>query len=436
LGCEAILYVEYNVLYNIDMSGVITTGKLVLTDTNSNSDAFDRFRVSEPYTLFDYNSVFDKAPSKIEELVENGATSTHSNDSYISMAVTADTHRVIRQSKEYILYQPGKSKLAMFSGVMEISGGDTNLLCRIGSFDDHNDKSVDAGGNGHFFELDGTTLYVVERNSTNGTGQTDTRVDQTNWNIDVMDGTGVSEYTLDSSKISKAQIFVIDQEWLGVGRVRMGIVLNGVIRYVHHFTHETHTAPYTRTAKLPIRYEISKNGTTGSAGEMRMMCSTIQSEGGYIPLGNRFYGGQGAITKNVTTLEPLLSLRLSPAYNRMTMKISSVHIITTSGNDKLFWELRLNPVTLAPQSFTSQCIISGAEIDTSATSVVGGICVGSGYVSTKTSESFILSLQDIISSLPIVSNIAGTSDILTLAVTSIGGGSSTLAANVEWFEIV
>lgn len=418
----------------IYMSGIITTGKLVLTDTNSNQDAFDRFRVSNPSTLFDYHAVFDKNPAKIEELLVNTGSSTHSTDSYVSMAVTADTDRVVRQSREYILYQPGKSKLAMFSGVMEVGGGDTNLLCRIGSFDDHNDKSVDAGGNGHFFELDGTTLYVVERNSSNGTGQTDTRIAQTSWSEDIMDGTGISEHTLD---ISKANIFVIDQEWLGVGRVRMGIVVDGVIRYVHHFTHDAEVSPYTRTAKLPIRYEISKNGVAGGSGEMRMICCTVQSEGGYTPFGIRYYGGMGSTTKSITTIEPVVSVRLAPGYERMTITVSAVHIITTSGGDKLFWQLLLNPTTLTTPSFVaSSCPNSGAEIDTSATVVVGGSCIRSGYVSTKTAEAFAQSIQDILANLQLVSNIAGTSDIMTLAVESIGGSPSTVSCEIEWIEII
>jgi hypothetical protein len=64
----------------------------------------------------------------------------------------------------------------------------------------------------------------------------ETVVPQTNWNIDKLDGTGISGITLD---ISKAQILWMDIEWLGLGTVRIGFVINGNLFTVIHSITQT-----------------------------------------------------------------------------------------------------------------------------------------------------------------------------------------------------
>lgn len=188
------------------MSGELTAGSLVLNNTTNNEDAFNRFRVSEPVTLFDVHHTYDKNPIKIAEVTNNdggAAASTYNANAYVAMTLDSSagaSSYVIRQSKEYIPYQPGKSKLILLTGILETSGGATSIVCRIGAFD---------ANEGHFFELDGTTLYIVER-----TGASDTRVAQSSWNLDVLDGTGTSSKTVNSGDFSKSMIFVIDLEWL------------------------------------------------------------------------------------------------------------------------------------------------------------------------------------------------------------------------------
>ena len=58
----------------------------------------------------------------------------------------------------------------------------------------------------------------------------DNKIIQSNWNVDVFNGTGASGITLD---FSKSQIFFIDYEWLGTGRVRCGFFIDGIPYYCH-----------------------------------------------------------------------------------------------------------------------------------------------------------------------------------------------------------
>jgi hypothetical protein len=80
------------------------------------------------------------------------------------------------------------------------------------------------------------------------------RVPQSQWNIDKMDGTGPSGYTID---LSKMQMFYIDFSWYGAGFVRWGLrATNGDIVYVHKIqNNNVNFEAYMRSGNLPGRYE-------------------------------------------------------------------------------------------------------------------------------------------------------------------------------------
>ena len=182
-----------------------TTGRLEEIVALSNSDAFGRQRVSAPETLFDLSHLYDKQPLYVEELLVTGGTTTHlPNEAAVRMDVTTTAaSRVVRQTKRYFNYQPGKSMLVLLTGVLT-DVTNTGITSRIGFFDDAADKSVDISGNGVFFEYSGGTLKIVKRSYTTG-AQVDTAVAAAGWSEgDPLDGTGPSGVTFDPTK---AQIF-------------------------------------------------------------------------------------------------------------------------------------------------------------------------------------------------------------------------------------
>jgi len=83
----------------------------------------------------------------------------------------------------------------------------------------------------------------------------DTRVAQENWNIDPCDGSGVTGYNLDLSRI---QMSYIDYSWYGAGKIRFGFKTNeGQVQYVHEFVHNNIMyESYFRSGNLPTRYEV------------------------------------------------------------------------------------------------------------------------------------------------------------------------------------
>jgi len=176
-------------------------------------DAFGRLRISDPLTIFDSQFTYNKQPFLWNEIIVGSANSTHlSNESSISMNVsTGATDSIIRQTKEYFHYQPGKSLLTMMTFCFGTSH--INNSQKLGYFDVNN---------GIYLEYTNSVLYICKRSYVTGV-VSDNRIAQTNWNIDNLTGTGgknnISNIDLDPTK---SQIFLIDLEWLGVGRVRVG----------------------------------------------------------------------------------------------------------------------------------------------------------------------------------------------------------------------
>ena len=220
--------------------------------TGSAIDAFGRARVSEPFTLMDSFHRFGDN-GKINTANSAGGTyAWNANTASIDCTVsTASGAYVYRESKKVMAYQPGKSLQVMTTFVM--NPAKTNLRQRIGLF------SVN---NGFFLERNSSDIYFVKRSTFTGSA-VDTQVSQVDWNMDTLDGNGPSHLTLD---LDKPQILWMDIEWLGVGSVRVGFVINGEFIHCHTF-HHANIGPlgaYMQTACLPMRMEIENTGTTGS----------------------------------------------------------------------------------------------------------------------------------------------------------------------------
>ena len=82
----------------------------------------------------------------------------------------------------------------------------------------------------------------------------DTRVPQSQWNLDKADGTGPSGFNVDFTKM---QMFYVDYSWYGAGFIRWGLRgTNGDVFYVHKMkNNNVNNEAYMRSGNLPARYE-------------------------------------------------------------------------------------------------------------------------------------------------------------------------------------
>lgn len=387
-------------------------------------DAFGRLRVSNPLTIFDSKNVLSKN-SLFDESTANGGTVTYTqNKSTVSLNVTeASGSKTIRQSKRVMSYQPGKSLLILNTFVMNTATA--NLKQKVGAFD---------ANNGIFFTADGTTLKIVRRTYTSGTS-TDNEVSQSSWNGDKLDGTGASGYTLD---VAKSNILFMDFEWLGVGSVRVGFVIDGKFITAHTFNNANSlTTVYMQTANLPIRYEIERSGTL-SAGTytLQQICSTCMSEGGYAPEGIQKMIGTGNVNAgvNLTTANTY--------YNIATIKIKASRpyaVIIPAGADILNvsngdfeWGLFVNATPSSAFSYTS--FDDNTEYDLTTVDLTStGTRISGGYLGGKTAP-FSIGGDAFAFSYQLGQTISGTSDTLTLAVRP-GAANGDVSGLIKWYDL-
>jgi hypothetical protein len=104
----------------------------------------------------------------------------------------------------------------------------------------------------------GTTTvhsFVPAKSGIIATLTVDVKIPQEDWNIDPCDGTGVTGFNLNTSRI---QMAYIDYSWYGAGKIRFGFKdQEGVVKYVHEFIHNNILyESYLRSGNLPARYEV------------------------------------------------------------------------------------------------------------------------------------------------------------------------------------
>jgi hypothetical protein len=378
-------------------------------------DAFARLRTSDPFTIFDSKQLHDKQPLFWDEATGGSATSVHSTvNAEVKMSVTASaSDYVIRQTKQRFNYQPGKSQLIFMTFHAPEATGATK---RIGCFDGTGVNYL-TPKNGIWFETDGTNSWNIAKN-----GSTTETVSQASWNVDPMDGTGRSGITLD---FSAPQIIIIDFEWLGVGRVRVGFVIDGLIYYCHYFNHAndgTYDSVYTSTPNLPLRYDIQTDGT--EATHLDHICSTIMSEGGIEKTGIlRSIESSTTLISGYTTGNDyaLLGIRLKTAYLDVTVIPENINIILGS-SDTFKWTLELNPTiagTFTYGDLTNSSIQYATGVTTNTVSARGTVVAsGGGSAASRQSET------DLKTALRLGATIAGTRDELVLVFTPLSANIS------------
>lgn len=260
---------------------VQTVGGTVSVNYADSADlsAFSRLRSANTRLLGEFRNQYGTmGPVEIVTRFENGGGQTiNLAQAHTIISVTDQPgSRALRQSRKYHPYIPGTTNLAFISFTM--AQGKTNLQQMAGLFDDLN---------GILFRMNGVTPEMVIRKA----GVDDQIVPQSEWNVDRLDGTGPSGIGID---FAKSQILIIDYQWLGVGRVRVGFNIDGQIYYTHYFNHaNTVTEPYLFQPSLPVRWEIVNSGATSGASDMMCVAYGVYVEGSEVDTG--FTESQGDI---------------------------------------------------------------------------------------------------------------------------------------------
>lgn len=393
-------------------------------------DAFGRARVSTPLTLFDSSHRF-KDNGLWSTSNTAGSTYAHNANAGIvalTLPTTANAE-IIRETTKVFSYQPGKSLQTLNTFVMGTTKA--NLRQRVGHF---------GAQNGIYLERDGTTINFVERSYVGG-AVSETRVSQANWNIDTLLGAVPSSPSQKTLDLTKAQILFIDIEWLGLGTVRCGFVIDGKLIHCHSFHHANLIdSTYMTTASLPLRYEIKNTDTTASSSTLKQVCSSVISEGGYELRGDQWSIGTPVQTpKTLTTAGtyyPVVSVQLKSTNLEAIVILTALSILGLNSNPcSVAWRV-VRGATLTSPSWTPASGGSSVEYDLSATGMSGGQVLGSGYIGiTNQASQTIDILKEALFKFQLQRNgLTGTPEPITIAMSASVNTISALAS-MDWEEI-
>jgi hypothetical protein len=382
-------------------------------------------------TLFDSQNRYKLNEKFFSNLVGTGTAVNYIQaQSSANLFVTSNLNDFVARESKYIFnYQPGKSLLTMCTFVM--NQAKSGLVQRVGYFGTENGYYIQLGSN-----TSPTTLFsnvcIVQRSNVLGT-VSETVIDRTNWNGDKLDGSGASGLSLD---ITKSQIFFTDIEWLGVGSVRTGVVIDGTFINCQTF-HHANIVPYTyiTTACLPLRYEIFNRAATSGTSNLNQICSTVLSEGGYEPKEQLFcqLGPAGGKSVTTTTAVPLISLRLAPGRLDAIAVVKQINIAVSTNTDLAQWSLVLNGTLSGPTSWGAHADSTNVQVDTGSSGISGGRLIEVGFaqtgsVNTSLTPSFFEAQLG-------RNSFTGTSDIITLAASECTA-TPKLFYSLAWAELI
>lgn len=403
-----------------------------LTPAGTLVDAFGRLRVSNPFTLFDSSHRYQMNDKWSTANTANGTIHYQQSESSVFMNVsTYGTDKVIRETKRVFPYQPGKSLMILSS--FKFDTPKANLTMRIGYY---------GANDGIYFENSNSNNYIVMRSSANGS-TIETRVSQSDWNQNKFDGayantpaTGTSDHG--AIDVTKTNIFYTDLEWLGVGDVRVGFVVDGQPIVAHTFHNDNILdAAYMTTATLPVRMELFNTGTTNSNSSMKQICTTVISEGGYQGRSKKYAAGTNLTNlKDLTTANkwyPIVSIRLANTRLDSVVLPVAFDIVTTTNNANYQYKIIKNP-TLGNTNWTVH-YTNNVEYDINANNqITDGEDLNMGYITqgVKPTSTILGSLEDF--NIQLGRTLSGNSDIITIAATSDSAGAD-VGAVLEWFDI-
>ena len=321
---------------------------------------------------------------------------------------TASGAEVVRQTFRRFAYQPGKGLLSLQTFTMNASKA--GLRQRIGYFGTQN---------GAFLQQDeaGVVSFTI-RSYTSGAVDDTRKVAQSAWNGDKLNGSGASGITLD---VTKTQILWFDFEWLGVGNVRCGFVINGVFIVCHTFYNANlNTAVYMTTAQLPMRWEITNTAGTASASSMKQICCSVMSEGGYEQVSLEQTARRATkLTTIGNTFLPLISIRMNASKQEAIIIPNRVVVLpTTSQNYEV--------VLVKNSTLTGASWVTGtfANVDydvtaTAMTTTATSILQNNYMVATSQAVTPSNTLQLYNWDLQLGASLAGVSDIYTIGIRTL-----------------
>ena len=363
---------------------LIATFKTNLTGTSYNKVAHERntdiaekkpfvsvygeLRASNPIDLISLYFQYNIPTDKVTVTQTGGGTVTQGNG---LMTLTAlNNNDVARtETKAAINYIPGHEINGFFTAAF-LHGGYANTYQYIGIFNTQD---------GFAIGYNGTNYGIMYRYN-----EADTFINQSDFNVDKLDGTGPSNFIIDPSKIN---IYFISFGWLGVASIEFHVIREDGLWVLFHQiqTVNNRETPTVLNPSLPIRAETVNEG----GGNNPIAIATASwmggiSGGALIPNREWSYIYPTEITIN-STIKPLL-LRSKSLFNGKTSTARSrlLYISVAGRNSGTTFSIKIykNPTLNVAGTFTNiDTNFSVVEYSTNTTITANGTLVfaASGY---------------------------------------------------------
>jgi hypothetical protein len=405
----------------------VTTQPISITGTNT--DAFGRLRVSQPYSLFDSQNRYAIDNQFDTVFITGGSTSFLVNEASVAMINdTTSGAEVVRQTFRSMLYQPGKSLLVL--ATFKAAAPTANLRQRIGYFGTQNGVYFETSGAGT--TTSALKAFVLRTSIGGSVDNTTRRVEQSAWNGDKLDGTGASGLTLD---LSYPQILWMDFEWLGVGNVRCGFIINGqyIVCHTYQNANFTGNSVYMTTAILPVRYEITNTGATTTTSTLKQICSSVMSEGGLEPTSISHVALRSTALTVGTTITPLVSIKLTSNALGAVVLPQALRVLPTSADN---FEIRLvKNANLSGAIYSLVTSDTNVLFDTNATAMTGGTITQINYAASSNQGTTPLNEAGVFNwDTQLGVSISGVSDVYTVGVRTFSG-SGNVVGSLTFFDL-
>jgi hypothetical protein len=327
-----------------------------------------------------------------------------------------------------MLYQPGKSLLVL--ATFKAAAPTANLRQRIGYFGTQNGVYFETSGAGT--TTSALKAFVLRTSIGGSVDNTTRRVEQSAWNGDKLDGTGASGLTLD---LSYPQILWMDFEWLGVGNVRCGFIINGqyIVCHTYQNANFTGNSVYMTTAILPVRYEITNTGATTTTSTLKQICSSVMSEGGLEPTSISHVALRSTTLTVGTTITPLVSIKLTSNALGAVVLPQSLRVLPTSADN---FEIQLvKNANLSGAIYSLVTSDTNVLFDTNATAMTGGTITQINYAASSNQGTTPLNEAGVFNwDTQLGVSISGVSDVYTVGVRTFSG-SGNVVGSLTFFDL-
>lgn len=365
---------QHTVLLRKLTGALSASGPLYTRPANINGEPLNTYlsslgeqSVSERTQLFDVRPLYGLTELRDVTSSTQGATVSHGVSEFVLSTEASASSACYLETAEHGRYYAGIEML----GVTAVRYENNPVGEQVFTWGYFNDSD------GFYFGKDVTGSFVAIKNS----GSISKQIYQTDWNLDKLDGTGLSQYNIESF-IGSGHIYTVRFLWHGYGFIEWIVSTfgekNQQIDTVVHRERVTGSIS-TRNPHLPMRASVDNNNTAQSAS-LFTTCRSVSINGRYTP--HFRTTSEKVINKNIsTTFKPIISFKRGNILENLTnIRLGSVEFLA-DGN--ALWEIRLNSdLTGSSFGIPSTTIASETTVqsDVSATGSSGGIFLTDGIL--------------------------------------------------------